>query len=427
VTRGMHRRRATFHEVFTVREFRPLFGSTLLSTLGDELARVALTVLVYQRTTSPLLSAITFAISYLPWLVGGPLLSTLADRFPRRRVLLTTDALRALVVAVMAVPGTPLPLLLVLLFVLACGAPPFESARSALTADLLDPERYAVANSMTTVGFHLAQGLGFVVGAALAAAANPSVVLLMGAATYAASALWLGTALQRRPAPAAEEGSATSFWEEATGGLRFILRSPRLRAIVAVTWVACLFVQAADGVAAPLAATLQVGSGAVGLLLAASPVGLMIGGLLLARFLPSERQQQSVPGLVLGSLAPVLVAGLVVVHAPPGPATLVAVLVLLFASGLGSAWSIALNVAFVQAVPSAIRGRAFGIAASGLIAVQGLGVLLAGVLAEWLSPGGAVAVIGALGLAAVVLPLLALVRTQAHVAADPATAGSSVP
>jgi MFS family permease len=199
VTRGMHRRRATFHEVFTVREFRPLFGSTLLSTLGDELARVALTVLVYQRTTSPLLSAITFAISYLPWLVGGPLLSTLADRFPRRRVLLTTDALRALVVAVMAVPGTPLPLLLVLLFVLACGAPPFESARSALTADLLDAERYAVANSMTTVGFHLAQGLGFVVGAALAAAANPSVVLLMGAATYAASAPPSSAGPPRRP------------------------------------------------------------------------------------------------------------------------------------------------------------------------------------------------------------------------------------
>ncbi len=40
-------RQATFREVFAVREFRPLFGSFLLSTIGDELARVALTVLVY--------------------------------------------------------------------------------------------------------------------------------------------------------------------------------------------------------------------------------------------------------------------------------------------------------------------------------------------------------------------------------------------
>ena len=47
-------RPATFREVFAVREFRPLFGTFLLSTAGDELARVALTVLVYQRTDSAL-------------------------------------------------------------------------------------------------------------------------------------------------------------------------------------------------------------------------------------------------------------------------------------------------------------------------------------------------------------------------------------
>ena len=57
--------------MLAVREFRPLLGNFLLSTIGDELARVALTVLVYQRTSSALLSAITFAISYLPWLIGG--------------------------------------------------------------------------------------------------------------------------------------------------------------------------------------------------------------------------------------------------------------------------------------------------------------------------------------------------------------------
>jgi hypothetical protein len=47
---GAPERAATFREVFAVREFRPLFGTFLLSTIGDELARVALTVLVYQRT-----------------------------------------------------------------------------------------------------------------------------------------------------------------------------------------------------------------------------------------------------------------------------------------------------------------------------------------------------------------------------------------
>ena len=48
-------------------------------------------MLVYQRTSSPLLSALTFAIGYLPWLLGGPVLSALADRLPRHRVLIGTD------------------------------------------------------------------------------------------------------------------------------------------------------------------------------------------------------------------------------------------------------------------------------------------------------------------------------------------------
>jgi predicted MFS family arabinose efflux permease len=142
---------ATFREVFAVREFRPLFGTFLLSTAGDELARVALTVLVYQRTNSPLLSALTFAIGHLPWLLGGPLLSALADRLPRHRVLISADAIRAVLLAGMAIPGTPLPVLLGLLFLVSLCAPPFESARSALMADVLEGDRYAVATSLTNI------------------------------------------------------------------------------------------------------------------------------------------------------------------------------------------------------------------------------------------------------------------------------------
>ena len=102
---GAPERPATFREVFAVREFRPLFGTYLLSTAGDELARVALTVLVYQRTASPLLSALTFAIGHLPWLLGGPVLSTLADRLPRHRVLIATDTARALLLGRDGHPG----------------------------------------------------------------------------------------------------------------------------------------------------------------------------------------------------------------------------------------------------------------------------------------------------------------------------------
>src|SRR5581483_10715606 len=72
---GTASERATFGQVFAVGEFRALWLALILSVAGDQLARVAMTVLVYQRTRSPLLTALTYAMTFLPWVVGGIALS----------------------------------------------------------------------------------------------------------------------------------------------------------------------------------------------------------------------------------------------------------------------------------------------------------------------------------------------------------------
>ncbi|MGY1609750.1 MFS transporter [Geodermatophilus sp. SYSU D00700] len=410
-----------------MREFRPLFGTYTLSTVGDELARVALTVVVYQRTDSPLLAALTFALSFLPWALGGPVLATLADRFPRHRVLIASDVARAGLVALMAIPGTPLPVLLVLLFAVSLCAPPFESARSALMADVLEGERYAVATSLTNVSLQVAQVVGFVAAGALVTALSPSVVLLLDAATFAVSALWLWLGLQRRPAPVEPAGEPSSVWRDAGEGLRLIGRSPRLVAIIGLLWTGTLFANVAEGIAAPLTDDLGEGAAALGVLLAANPLGVTIGGLVVARLVGTARSERLMPVLVVLSLAPVLLAGLVALSAEPGRGAYVLVVGLLFVAGLGASWTIPLNVAFVQAVPPAVRGRAFGVAVSGLYGVQGLGALGAGLAAERVPAAAVVAVAGGIGLVAVVPPLLALARTRPGVAGRHPTAGPSVP
>ncbi|MGZ4549288.1 MAG: MFS transporter [Blastococcus sp.] len=417
-------RSATFREVFAVREFRPLFGTFLLSTAGDELARVALTVLVYQRTNSPLLSALTFAIGFLPWILGGPVLSALADRLPRHRVLIAADTTRAVLLAGMAIPGTPLAVLLVLMFLVALCTPPFESARSALMADVLEGDRYAVAISLTNISLQFAQVMGFLLAGALISALDPSAALLVDAATFAITALWLTRGLQRRPAPLAE-GERRSLLQDTSEGLRFIGRTPRLLAIVSILWMATLFGLASEGVAAPLVKELGEGTTALGVLLAANPLGLTIGGLVIARLVAPARRERLVVPLVVLSLAAVLAAGLVGVYGPHGTGTFALVLALLFVSGLGASWSIPLNVSFVQAVPTAFRGRAFGVAVSGLYGAQGVGMLAAGLLAEWFEPTGVVAVSGGLGLIAVVPCLVLYRRTQGHVAVSDPAAGPS--
>jgi MFS family permease len=409
-------RPATFRDVFAVREFRALFSTLVLSSVGDELARVALTVLVYQRTSSPLLSALTFGIGYLPWLVGGPVLSAFADRLPRHRVLIASDAVRAALIAAMALPGVPLSALLVLLLLVSLAAPPFESARSALQADILDGDRYAVATSVTNVCIQITQVVGFLLAGLLVALFSPTAALLFDAGTFLLSAGWLWVRLHRRPAPAAGAGPRTSLWRDTADGLRLIARTPRLRAIMAVLWVATLFALAPEGLAVPFAAQLGQGNTGVGILLAATPLGITVGALVVGRWVRPASRERLVSPLVLLSLLPLVAAGLVAETAHPGPVAFGGVVALMFVAGLGSAWTIPLNVSFVQAVPAAYRGRAFGVAVSGLSGVQGIGVLLAGALAEGLAPGGVVAIAGAAGLVAVVLPLLAFGRSRTSVA-----------
>jgi MFS family permease len=123
--------------VFASGEWRAIWLAYLLSVAGDQLAKVALTVLVYERTGSALWTALTYALTYLPWMVGGLWLSGLADRYPRRTVMITCDVVRLMLVGVMALPWTPLVAMAALIFVVTMLNGPFTSARSAERAAIL--------------------------------------------------------------------------------------------------------------------------------------------------------------------------------------------------------------------------------------------------------------------------------------------------
>src|SRR6202044_3090994 len=130
-------RPSTFRQVFAVSELRALWTAQVLSVIGDQLARVALTLLVFQRPGSALLAAITFAVSIVPAFVGGLTLSGLADRLPRRQGLIASDLSRAVLVALMAVPRLPVLVMICIFGVVTMIGAPFTSARAALYPDIL--------------------------------------------------------------------------------------------------------------------------------------------------------------------------------------------------------------------------------------------------------------------------------------------------
>ncbi|MDQ3734913.1 MAG: MFS transporter [Actinomycetota bacterium] len=399
---GRGERPATYREVFGVREFRFLFAGHLLSLVGDELIRVALAILVFDATDSPLLAAATFGISYAPWVLGGPFLATLADRLRRRSVLVGTDLARGVVVACLAIPGLPLWLMLVMLFAASLLAPPFESARSALMPDVLPGDRYAVGTSVTNISIQVGQVVGFVAGGLLVVAITPRGALLVDAATFFISAALVRWGVEDRPAPAGEPGAPLSLWRETIDGLRVLTRNRVLLRIVGLLWVGQLFLTAPEGIAVPYVTEFGLGAVAVGLFLAANPVGLIIGGVVVGRLCPPGLRERLTYPLALMSMLPLIVAGLIDNFA--------VVLAMFVLSGFGASYLIPLNVSFVRAVPAAFRGRAFGAAVSGLSACQGLAIVIAGAAAERMSAAAVVTWSGVLGLVA--LLLLGLARSR---------------
>jgi len=141
--------RTTFGDVFAVGEFRALWLAQLLSVFGDQLARVALTILVYARTGSALLAAVTFVASIVPTFIGGITLAWLADRYPRREVMIACDLARCVLVLVMVIPGMPLAALVILLFVVTFVGAPITAQRAAVYPDVLAEEEYVVWTAIT--------------------------------------------------------------------------------------------------------------------------------------------------------------------------------------------------------------------------------------------------------------------------------------
>jgi len=324
--------------------------------------------------------------------IGGPFLSAFADRLRRRSVLVGSDLARGIVVACLAIPGLPLWLTLLMLFASSLFAPPFESARSALMPDVLTGDRYAVGTSITNISTQVAQVLGFIGGGVLVLAISPRGALLVNAATFFISAILVRWGVQDRPPAGGHTGLPTSLWQETVEGLRVLTRNKALLHIVGLLWVGQLFLTAPEGIAVPFVAEFGYGAVAVGLFLAANPVGLIIGAVVIGRLCPPDLRERLTYPLALFSVLPLIAAGLA--------DNFVVVLVMFVLSGFGASYLIPLNVSFVGSVPAAFRGRAFGAAVTGLSACQGLAIVGAGAAAERISPSAVVTWSGVLGLMA---------------------------
>lgn len=376
-----------YARVFAVREFRAVFAAHLLSLLGIVVSEIALSVLVYDLTGSPLLSALAFALGFLPYVVGGTLLAGIADRFPARRVLVVCDLVCAVCVLPMAAPGVGIAPLLALRCALAMVAPVFQGTRMATLADVLgDGDLFVLGRSLLRIVSQSALLVGYGLGGLLLTVVAPRHALLITVGTFCASAVLLRFGTLRRPARARTGGTLVT---ESLRGARQVLANRRVRTLLLLFWVPPMFAVVPEALAAPYADELGAGSVGLGLLMCALPVGTIAGELWAgARLKPAARERIALPMVSL-TLLPYVAY---LLH--PGLALSLA---LLLVSGAGAAYTLGLDQWFVRAVPEELRGRAMTLLTAGLMTIQGVGMALAGVAAEFAGVAWTVAGAGLLG------------------------------
>ncbi|WP_051898510.1 MFS transporter [Sciscionella sediminilitoris] len=355
---------ATMLGVFARREFRGLWTAELLSTFGDQMARVALSVLVYGRTGSALLTGVAYAATFVPTLISGMFLGRIADRWPRRRVLIVADLVRAVLASVMAIPGMAWAWLIGLIAVITAIGPVFKAAQTAITAEVLpDESEFKLAQGLRFGTVQLGQLGGFAVGGVIALS-DPALGLLINAATFLASAACL-TLLRARPTPDTGQGKAPSV-------RALVASSPVVRALLGVSLILVPLI-VPEAVAVPLAYELGEPS-ASGWILAAAPLGSVVGVLPLRWPVLAERDRQvMVPAAAAGGV-PLLLCGL------PLPLPLVVALLALSGGALMVAMTVTTNLVTL-AVPDRVRGAIGGLWNAVISITQGVGAALGGAIA----------------------------------------------
>lgn len=376
---------------------RRLALAGFVSTIGSEMAFIALAFVIYERTGSGLWLATVFLLTFgIPGLLV-PVAGVLADRFDRRRVMIASDLASAVAFTALAFTDDRAAMLGIA-FVGSVLEMPFGTSLSAALPNLVHSDDLARANSTMSLGRKLASVIGPVLGGALVSSLGAPTVFVLNAASFVVSS-GLVLSVRARFSEGSDHDDSSEF-EGAAAGIRFVRARPRLFALL-IAWTLMFFAVDIVLVAQlPLAEAAGAGAAGFGLILAAWGVGQVVGALV-GRVVARRSEgraltlEMSMATVSLGGVAAVPRLGVAV--AAEG--------VTAFFDQVGT---IAGNSMIQRETPDAVRGRVFAAYfTSGLIA-NSIAFIAGGFILEAMGVRGVFALAAAASLVATVVIVGAL-------------------
>lgn len=362
----------------------------MISLLGDWAGRLALTVLVLERTGSPAWAAAVTAVSLAGYVGIGQVLATFADRYGRISVMLVADIVRAALFMAMLL-DVPVGGLLVLAFLAGLATPPFEAARSAALPDLVPEDGYRDALALSGISVQSSLVVGYALGGLLLTVVEPATALAINAMSFLVSAFLL---LDLRHSEAARPAATRSTVTRSLGdGAASLFGDPMVRRALAFVSITGALGTVDEALVVPYADLIGLPDGLLGVLAASIPVGTLVATAIIAGGRRDHHSLLRTAGWC-GAITSAAAAPLFWFEASGGLAFLAFAI-----SGGMFAVSIPTNTVIGLRLSRDTRASAMGIAVGVLMGSQALGAAVGGIVASVVGPPRAIG--GALALAAV--------------------------
>lgn len=340
-------------------DFRRLWAGDALGQLGFQLTGIALPVLAVRDlgATEWQMGLLTAAETAAFLVIGLPT-GAWVDRMRKRRVLITADLVRAVVlaavVALSLTGNASMALLYAGALVMSVATVFFDVAHQSYVPGLVGLEHIGEGNAKLQATQSVAGVAGPALGGALLRAVSAPVLLAVNAGTYLFSALALSRIRKAEELPPA--AGRRPLTTELAEGLQFVLRQPLLRRIVACTAIGNLFTAAGGAVTVIYALrVLGLDAAAYGTVLSASAVGGLAGALASDRLVRWVGEGRIIPLAALAFAPGAALTPLAVVLPFPPQATLIAGGVLFY--GAVVTYNVA-QVSFRQRIcPPPLLGR----------------------------------------------------------------------
>ncbi|MEX3106116.1 MULTISPECIES: MFS transporter [unclassified Streptomyces] len=375
----------TYRELFRTPEFTPLFAASCAQVASTTLSGLALATLVYARTDSPLMAALSMFGPSFAELAGAATLLSVADRVPPRTALTLSALAAGLGGLALALPGMPLWAMFAVIAALGLVGSIAGGVRYGLLDEIVPPDGYVLGRSVLNISVGAMQIAGFALGGIVLAVVSPRATLAIGAALAFVAALVLWRGIGARPARVSGRPSVAATWQVN----RHLLATPARRAVYLAMWVPNGLVVGCEALFVPYAP-----QSAAALFVAAAS-GMLLGDLIAGRFMSPQARRRYVTPLRFLLALPYLLFALPL--GTPVAAGVVAV------AAIGFASTLLLQERLMTLIGAEVRGQALGLHVTGMKAMQAAGATLAGLLAQYLPAGAVMAAMAGASLAVTAL------------------------